>query len=57
VFGHWSTLGTGQYGNVFSLDSGVVWGDKLTAVRIDQDPYQWFEIKADPKGLPFAKNK
>jgi bis(5'-nucleosyl)-tetraphosphatase (symmetrical) len=57
VFGHWSTLGTGQYGNVFSLDSGVVWGDKLTAVRIDQDPYQWFEVDADPKGLPFAKNK
>jgi bis(5'-nucleosyl)-tetraphosphatase (symmetrical) len=57
IFGHWSTLGTGQYGNVFSLDSGVVWGDKLTAVRIDQDPYQWFEVDADPKGLPFAKNK
>jgi bis(5'-nucleosyl)-tetraphosphatase (symmetrical) len=55
VFGHWSTLGTGQYGNVFSLDSGVVWGDKLTAMRIDQYPYEWFEIDADPQGLPFAK--
>lgn len=57
VFGHWSTLGTGQYDNVFSLDSGAVWGDTLTAVRIDQAPYQWFSIAADPAGLPHAKNK
>ncbi len=57
IFGHWSTLGIGQYGHVFSLDSGAVWGDKLTAVRIDQQPYQWFQIDADPSGLPFAKNK
>ena len=57
VFGHWSTLGTGQYGNVFSLDSGAVWGEQLTAVRIDKQPYQWFVIDADPAGLPHAKNK
>ncbi|MDH5357849.1 MAG: symmetrical bis(5'-nucleosyl)-tetraphosphatase [Gammaproteobacteria bacterium] len=57
VFGHWSTLGTGQYGNVFSLDSGAVWGEQLTAVRIDQLPYQWFVVEADPDGLPHAKNK
>lgn len=46
VFGHWSTLGTGQYGNVFSLDSGAVWGEKLTALRIDKKPYEWFVIDA-----------
>lgn len=57
VFGHWSMLGTGQYGNVFSLDSGAVWGDQLTAVRIDQQPYRWFIVDADPAGLPHAKNK
>ncbi len=57
LFGHWSTLGTGQYGNVFSLDSGAVWGEKLTAVRIDIEPYQWFTVDADPSGLPHAKNK
>jgi bis(5'-nucleosyl)-tetraphosphatase (symmetrical) len=57
VFGHWSTLGIGQYGNVFSLDSGAVWGEKLTAVRIDIEPYQWFNIDADAAGLPHAKNK
>lgn len=47
VFGHWSMLGTGQYGNVFSLDSGAVWGEQLTAVRIDQQPYQWFSVEAE----------
>jgi len=57
VFGHWSTLGTGQYGNVFSLDSGAVWGETLTAVRIDQQPYQWFTIQAEPNGLPCGKKK
>jgi len=57
VFGHWSTLGTGQYGNVFSTDSGAVWGDHLTAVRIDKKKYKWFVIEADPAGLPHAKNK
>lgn len=57
VFGHWSTLGTGRYGNVFSLDSGAVWGEQLTAIRIDKKPYQWFVIDADPAGLPHAKNK
>ncbi|WP_438970219.1 symmetrical bis(5'-nucleosyl)-tetraphosphatase [Methylophaga sp.] len=57
VFGHWSTLGVGQYGNVFSLDSGAVWGETLTAVRIDKEPFEWITVAADPNGLPFAKNK
>lgn len=57
VFGHWSTLGVGQYGNAFSTDSGAVWGEQLTAVRIDKQPYEWFVIEADPAGLPHAKNK
>lgn len=57
VFGHWSTLGVGQYDNVFSLDSGAVWGETLTAVRIDEQPYEWVTIQADPAALPFAKNK
>ncbi|HET8808358.1 MAG TPA: symmetrical bis(5'-nucleosyl)-tetraphosphatase [Methylophaga sp.] len=57
VFGHWSQLGTGQYGNVFSLDSGAVWGEQLTAVRIDSQPYSWTTIEASPEGLPAARNK
>ncbi|AFJ02072.1 Bis(5'-nucleosyl)-tetraphosphatase, symmetrical [Methylophaga frappieri] len=50
VFGHWSQLGTGQYGNAFSLDSGAVWGEKLTALRLDALPWQWTEVIAHPSG-------
>ncbi|NOQ93306.1 MAG: symmetrical bis(5'-nucleosyl)-tetraphosphatase [Methylophaga sp.] len=57
IFGHWSTLGVGQYGNVFSTDSGAVWGEQLTAVRIDEEKPTWFVVDADPAGLPHAKNK
>lgn len=35
VFGHWSALGAGIFGNCISLDSGCVWGNALTAVRLD----------------------
>jgi len=35
VFGHWSALGFLQSANIISLDSGCVWGRKLTVVRLD----------------------
>jgi len=35
VFGHWSSLGYFQNRQLISLDSGCVWGGKLTAVRFD----------------------
>jgi bis(5'-nucleosyl)-tetraphosphatase (symmetrical) len=35
LFGHWSTLGLWQEANIFALDTGCVWGGKLTALRID----------------------
>ena len=34
-FGHWSTLGYYNVNRFVALDSGCVWGGKLTAVRID----------------------
>ena len=37
VFGHWSALGYFMAGRLVSLDSGCVWGGKLTAVRLDRD--------------------
>ena len=37
VFGHWSSLGYVQNNNIIGLDSGCVWGGKLTAIRLDSD--------------------
>jgi bis(5'-nucleosyl)-tetraphosphatase (symmetrical) len=35
VFGHWSTLGLYKDEHVIAIDTGCVWGGKLTAVRLD----------------------
>jgi bis(5'-nucleosyl)-tetraphosphatase (symmetrical) len=35
VFGHWSTLGFYQNADVIGLDTGCVWGGRLTALRLD----------------------
>jgi bis(5'-nucleosyl)-tetraphosphatase (symmetrical) len=35
VFGHWSTLGFFNQGDVTGLDTGCVWGGTLTALRLD----------------------
>jgi bis(5'-nucleosyl)-tetraphosphatase (symmetrical) len=37
VFGHWSTEGLVRRSNVTGLDTGCVWGGKLTALRLDDD--------------------
>ncbi len=34
VFGHWSTLGLFERKDVICLDTGCVWGGKLTAMRL-----------------------
>lgn len=35
VFGHWSAVGLVQQQNLLGIDTGCVWGGKLTAVRLD----------------------
>lgn len=38
VFGHWSTLGERTDPGIYALDSGCIWGGKLTALRLDGAP-------------------
>jgi bis(5'-nucleosyl)-tetraphosphatase (symmetrical) len=43
LFGHWSTLGPIDTPHVYPLDTGCVWGGKLTALRLD-DEGGWYAI-------------
>ncbi len=36
VFGHWAALGYHRAPGIYALDSGCVWGNRLTAVRLDE---------------------
>ncbi len=36
VFGHWASLGYYRAPGIYALDSGCVWGNHLTAIRLDQ---------------------
>jgi bis(5'-nucleosyl)-tetraphosphatase (symmetrical) len=36
VFGHWAALGLLRRSDVMALDTGCVWGNHLTAVRLDR---------------------
>ena len=47
IFGHWSQLGLNFFENFICLDSGCVWGGKLTALRIDD--YKVFQVKKSPQ--------
>lgn len=47
IFGHWSQLGLNFFNNFICLDSGCVWGGKLTALRIDD--YKIFQVKKSSK--------
>ncbi|HKO87044.1 MAG TPA: symmetrical bis(5'-nucleosyl)-tetraphosphatase [Burkholderiales bacterium] len=41
IFGHWSALGMVIKPNLFALDTGCVWGGRLTAIRLeDQQVFQ-----------------
>ncbi|UDG83247.1 symmetrical bis(5'-nucleosyl)-tetraphosphatase [Candidatus Vallotia lariciata] len=38
VFGHWASLGLMIRDNIIALDTGCVWGGKLSAIRLDTAP-------------------
>ena len=50
VCGHWSALGFVQRPDLIALDSGCVWGGRLTAVRLeDRQPVQ---VACESPGVP-----
>jgi bis(5'-nucleosyl)-tetraphosphatase (symmetrical) len=49
LFGHWSTLSQRQFGNAYALDTGCIWGGRLTALEISRDPPVWHSMRC-PKG-------
>ena len=44
IIGHWSTLGLYEDEHVLALDTGCLWGGKLTAARIDSDEVEIVSI-------------
>lgn len=53
LFGHWSTLGVVQRANLVGLDSGCVWGGKLSALRL-ADQYL-LQVDCPRHQIPGAK--
>ena len=47
VFGHWSALGLVMRDRVLGLDTGCVWGGKLTAVKLATSPAERELIQID----------
>ncbi len=50
VIGHWSTLGLINRSDLIALDTGCVWGDRLSAVRLEDR--QVFAVPCQPIRLP-----
>ena len=52
AFGHWSTLGLIERDDLLGLDTGCVWGGRLTAVRIDGGRRETFQVGCDKALAP-----
>lgn len=44
IFGHWSTLGIWNADGVLGMDSGCLWGGKLTAVQLDTEILRFTDV-------------
>jgi len=44
AFGHWSTLGLINRPDLLGLDTGCVWGGRLTAVRVDEGRRELMQV-------------
>jgi bis(5'-nucleosyl)-tetraphosphatase (symmetrical) len=55
AFGHWSTLGLLDRPDVLGLDTGCVWGGKLTAARIDGARREIVQVRCAAAKRPGGK--
>lgn len=55
IFGHWSALGLQQRKNLFALDTGCLWGGKLTAMNLNTK--EIVQVDAHPLDRPVAIQK
>ena len=44
VFGHWASLGYYRAPGIYALDSGCVWGGRLTAIQLDDPKAQSWSV-------------
>ena len=52
IFGHWSTLKDPKIKNLYPLDTGCLWGGKLTALRMDDNqPGHFIQVQC-PESQP-----
>lgn len=51
IFGHWATLGHYLEENIYALDSGCVWGGRLTAMRVTDEP-EFYSVKCEASMTP-----
>lgn len=52
AFGHWSTLGLVNTPTLLGLDTGCVWGGRLTAVRVDGERREVVQVDCAQAQVP-----
>jgi bis(5'-nucleosyl)-tetraphosphatase (symmetrical) len=52
VCGHWSALGLFIGQGVHAIDTGAVWGGKLTALQLDAETPRFVQVPGRPQGRP-----
>lgn len=52
AFGHWSTLGLINQSDLLAIDTGCVWGGRLTAVRVDGGEREVIQVRCEEAQSP-----
>jgi len=57
VCGHWSTLGLFMGVGVYGIDTGAVWGGKLTALQLDAEELRIVQVQGRDVPAPMPKSR